>query len=637
MTSNIDPTVPVTGTPTTASVRANFATAGNEITALQATVAGLLPLTGGSVTGALNVGTAQTNYWSLSGSSGSPLLGVTGTGNQFAQIQGNGVFGALLQSDNGNILRTQDDGGGAVTNYMQVIAGTGTNAIQLISTNNAAGMRFISPTQFEYNWAWSNATPAGSSNNPFVISSTVTGLANTGSTINLMPISITDELTTAQVLTVLPVIETINGGGGARTAFNSFIFANNVAVPAQWQSSFPYTVAGTVIQNNRNVYRLLTTGTSASSGGPTGTGNTINDNTCVWAYVINLEQYNYFNGGGFVNKCNVNLGGVALSGGDPGAGFVFGGGIVSALTNAAATNIAECTGLEIDCWAVSGSTVGEKGALKLLVGTTSEGGSANQGSYMDYCLMFNSQGRAYGTKTVMSIGSWSYASPLVSNSYIMQLQERTDVPPQFSGGIDLRFADVSGTGGLLGGGFLWASHAGAKIDGSGNFISGYGYMGWNTSGLVIDCTYQQATGATLVAAGTNFQVGAVLIDPVSGTRIGVDSIGTGGTIATFHICDNGWCATGSLPSNPVAFTTLPVGNGPGTLGSGATFNLSWTQETGLSLSPSGGATAIGGEVGFNGTAPIAKPTVTGSKGGNAALASLMTALANYGLVTDSTT
>jgi hypothetical protein len=44
-----------------------------------------------------------------------------------------------------------------------------------------------------------------------------------------------------------------------------------------------------------------------------------------------------------------------------------------------------------------------------------------------------------------------------------------------------------------------------------------------------------------------------------------------------------------------------------------------------------------GQVGFNNTPPISKPTVTGSKGGNAALASLITALANYGLITDSTT
>lgn len=44
---------------------------------------------------------------------------------------------------------------------------------------------------------------------------------------------------------------------------------------------------------------------------------------------------------------------------------------------------------------------------------------------------------------------------------------------------------------------------------------------------------------------------------------------------------------------------------------------------------------IVGKSGFNNTAPIAKPTVTGSRGANAALASLLTALANYGLVVDS--
>ncbi len=35
--------------------------------------------------------------------------------------------------------------------------------------------------------------------------------------------------------------------------------------------------------------------------------------------------------------------------------------------------------------------------------------------------------------------------------------------------------------------------------------------------------------------------------------------------------------------------------------------------------------------------PTSKPSVTGSRGGNVALASLITALASYGLITDSTT
>ena len=42
-------------------------------------------------------------------------------------------------------------------------------------------------------------------------------------------------------------------------------------------------------------------------------------------------------------------------------------------------------------------------------------------------------------------------------------------------------------------------------------------------------------------------------------------------------------------------------------------------------------------VGFHGATPSGKPTVTGSRGGNAALASLLSALAGKGLITDGTT
>lgn len=52
---------------------------------------------------------------------------------------------------------------------------------------------------------------------------------------------------------------------------------------------------------------------------------------------------------------------------------------------------------------------------------------------------------------------------------------------------------------------------------------------------------------------------------------------------------------------------------------------------------SGYATGGGvGKVGFFNASPVAKPTVTGSRGGNAALASLLTALADLGLITNST-
>jgi len=48
-------------------------------------------------------------------------------------------------------------------------------------------------------------------------------------------------------------------------------------------------------------------------------------------------------------------------------------------------------------------------------------------------------------------------------------------------------------------------------------------------------------------------------------------------------------------------------------------------------------TVDGTGIGFFGTTPAAKQTVTGSRGGNAALASLLTALSTTGLITDSTT
>jgi len=61
------------------------------------------------------------------------------------------------------------------------------------------------------------------------------------------------------------------------------ILADDVEPPA-WQSTHAY-VAGEWVQNGGNAYRCQTGGTSASSGGPTGTGLAIADGTAVWNYV----------------------------------------------------------------------------------------------------------------------------------------------------------------------------------------------------------------------------------------------------------------------------------------------------------------------------------------------------------------
>ncbi|WP_298399524.1 hypothetical protein [Sphingobium sp.] len=59
---------------------------------------------------------------------------------------------------------------------------------------------------------------------------------------------------------------------------------------ADWQGSRAYAYAGIVVRNGANLYQLTTAGTSAASGGPTGTGTGIADGSCVWSYVGNLPD-----------------------------------------------------------------------------------------------------------------------------------------------------------------------------------------------------------------------------------------------------------------------------------------------------------------------------------------------------------
>lgn len=55
-------------------------------------------------------------------------------------------------------------------------------------------------------------------------------------------------------------------------------------VSQAWQASTAY-VLNQQVNNGGNVYICTTAGTSASSGGPSGTGSGITDGTAVWSYV----------------------------------------------------------------------------------------------------------------------------------------------------------------------------------------------------------------------------------------------------------------------------------------------------------------------------------------------------------------
>ena len=59
-----------------------------------------------------------------------------------------------------------------------------------------------------------------------------------------------------------------------------------ISIGAVWQTSRDYTV-GQQVTNNGQVYTCSTAGTSASSGGPSGSGTNITDNTVTWDYAGN--------------------------------------------------------------------------------------------------------------------------------------------------------------------------------------------------------------------------------------------------------------------------------------------------------------------------------------------------------------
>lgn len=79
------------------------------------------------------------------------------------------------------------------------------------------------------------------------------------------------------------------------TMFDGYDPANNpggnIIEAMPWTANTSYSVIGQLVANDTSpvkVYRLKTAGTSAGSGGPTGTGSTINDGTCQWAYKYGL-------------------------------------------------------------------------------------------------------------------------------------------------------------------------------------------------------------------------------------------------------------------------------------------------------------------------------------------------------------
>jgi parallel beta-helix repeat protein len=98
-----------------------------------------------------------------------------------------------------------------------------------------------------------------------------------------------------------PCVKVYNSQSGSYQANYGITISGNsmraTTMAAAWAASTAYVAGAVRVNDSGKTYRATTSGTSAASGGPTGTGTTITDGTVTWTYVgvaepaqINIES-----------------------------------------------------------------------------------------------------------------------------------------------------------------------------------------------------------------------------------------------------------------------------------------------------------------------------------------------------------
>lgn len=255
-----------------------------------------------------------------------------------------------------------------------------------------------------------------------------------------------------------------------------------------------------------------------------------------------------------------------------------------------------------DAVATSGTAFGGPGQVSLTVPT-----------FEEYWVSISSGGHIGWVKSPSPVVPESDVTALIADLALLAPL----ASPTFTGTVTAAALTASGLSTAAGG--LVVGHVGAAVSGLISAADGHLLLEGTAANQVI-FNYSSGTG------GVHFFNGAF------SEVAGVDSSGKG----TFN---GGLAVVGSiaLPAASVALaaiTPTPATDSLTAHLAGAE-TLTGAKTFSATLTASGSLAHTGTTAGFQGTAPIARPSVTSSKGSNA-LASLMTALANYGLVTDST-
>lgn len=180
-----------------------------------------------------------------------------------------------------------------------------------------------------------------------------------------------------------------------------------------------------------------------------------------------------------------------------------------------------------------------------------------------------------------------------------------------------------------------------QIGAGGQIVTGPLVVSSSAGATAIDASQFQGpsvgttfSGGTLTSGGTGIQRGMRLTDVFGGTyTVSLAPSGAATEITVYARASDTVTRSGSVTLTPDAMAV--------SLGAGGTITVTqtWVAPTTITI---GGtvATAVNigraaGATGIYGATAVTKQTVTGSRGGNAALASLLTALATWGVITDS--
>jgi hypothetical protein len=270
------------------------------------------------------------------------------------------------------------------------------------------------------------------------------------------------------------------------------------------------------------------------------------------------------------------------------------------VTNAASFTMTDATGLYIDNPSKgSGSSI--TNAYGVLVKAQTAGSTSNYGVYIE----------APSGGATANVGLYNAGTTTLAGATTITTGDLTVSSGGFSVGgsrFSTYYADFQGSVTVSGGsarGLVWrgtlttaanndVTHG---IVSAGTLDTGT-YTGLNHRGL-------RVVPVTKSGTGTIASLYAVYVDASS-------------TVATSSYGQYVGAITGGTTNNYGLYLEAPSG--------GATTNIGLYNA---------GSSQLVGNVGFYGTSPQTKQTVTGSRGGNAALASLLTALSTLGLITDS--